>query len=188
MAKKKKTNPNKVPVAKGSFDQEAYIQELLREENIHACLLVMSALGELEDMTAQAMVDTWFRSNHYDPKSNNGKIIKKRAEDVFDFHLPYPNAGAIEVKTEGDLKKIKYQYRRYCLYSALCVFCVAAYNAEVLSERATRSTYLNAQITEEEIAQGRRTYEEIRKELRDQYAIDVGQDEDGIWVRKISET
>lgn len=188
MAKKKKTNPNKVPVAKGSFDQTAYIEEILREENIHACLLVMSALGELDDMTAQKMVDTWFRSNHYDPDSNTGKTIKQKAENVFDFKLPYPMAGAIEVKSEGDLKKVKYQMRRNCLYSAICVFCTSAYNAGVLDELATRSTYLNAQITEEEIARGRRTYDGIQKELLEQYQVDVGRDESGIWVRKQQET
>ena len=185
MPKKKKTNPNSIPL-KEPFDYNAYIEELIKEENIHACLLVMSALSEIPDMTAQKMVDTWFRSNNFDPDAPNGKDIKSRAEDVFDFHLPYPNnAVPLEIKTEGDVKKAKYRLRRNCVYSGLCVFCMAAYNAGILDEQAVRSTYLNAQITEEMIIRGRMTYEDIQNDLRQNFGILVTKDGESIRVEQI---
>lgn len=131
MPKKKKTNPNSVPL-KEQFDYNAYIEELIKEENIHACLLVMSALSEIPDMTAQKMVDTWFRSNNFDPDAPNGKEIKSRAEDVFDFHLPYPN-NAIPPKSKQKVTS----KRPSTDFAGIAYIAACAYSAWLLTMPAS---------------------------------------------------
>lgn len=172
MSKSKKINPNKIPLTH-PFDYAAFMETVIQEENIHACLLVMSAISELDSMTPDGMIDTWTCSNQYDEEAASGKDIKLLGEQLFGFRLPFPNAIPKVFKTEGEVKRFKQQVRRNCVYSGLCVFCVAAFHAGVLDQRTVEATYLNAQLTEEEIIRGRSSYDEIQKRIRIQYGIEI---------------
>ena len=172
MPKSKKTNPNKVPLAH-PFDYAAFMETVIQEENIHSCLLVMSALAELDSMTPAGMMDTWKCSNRYDAEATSGGDLKVLGEQLFGFRLPFPNAVPKDFRTEGEVKRFKQQVRRNCVYSGICVFCVAAFHAGVLDKRTVQATYLNAQITEEEIIRGRSTYDEIRDNIRKKFGIEV---------------
>ena len=182
MAQKKKVNPNRVPYT-GDFDYQEYLKEQISKQNIHGCLLVLSALSEMPDATGKQLFDTWFRAEHYDAETENGEDMRGQAAKLFDFHLPYAKAVPKAFHTEGDVKRCKFQLERNCLYGSICVFLVSAYHAGVLSERDGKIAYLNVQLTEEEILRGRRTYEDLGKDLKEQFGLLVEKGEKGIDVR-----
>ena len=138
-----------------------------------AFVKVEQAISELDSMTPDGMIDTWTCSNQYDEEAASGKDIKLIGEQLFGFRLPFPNAIPKVFKTEGEVKRFKQQVRRNCVYSGLCVFCVAAFHAGVLDQRTVEATYLNAQLTEEEIIRGRSSYVEIQERIRIQYGIEI---------------
>lgn len=169
--RKKRINPNKVPISKDEVDVDKLINEAGAGNLYSAWLLLLPTLCEYDAMTGERIVKTLNAANAYIthplPANKNIAKEKKRVEELLGMRMPHPHIDLDRIQTKGDMAAVNRKLKENALHSALCLLCMGLEATGQFSEAQLKHLFFNAGITLAEIQSGCRTYGAIAEELRE---------------------
>ena len=167
MAKRKRVNPHRIPLAKSAIDKDAILEEAMHGDMYRAWLLVINAMVELELVQVTELpsmadaVNIYISNSSRSPASQQNEI--NRAEKLMGIQNPYENLDPNTIKSPVELVKFKKKVFRVATHTALCVICLGLEAAGRFSKEDLRRLFFNVDLTLTEIEAGCSSYESIEK-------------------------
>ena len=167
--KNRRINPHRKPVSRAEIDQDELVEEQKTGALCHAWLLILSALLEIDGITAEQIVEIWSEANQFvsQPMIAEADYLKhvKRAEALMGMEMPYRHIDLDKVRNEGDLDAVKRKLKENAVHAALCLICLGLETTDRFTADEIGKLFLNADITLAEIESGRHSYQQITGEL-----------------------
>lgn len=163
MAKKKKVNPRRIPLAKKEIDRDEILREASQDDIHHAWLLVSVSLleqGYELDNLANA-VDRYITNT----SERNQEKDLRRAEALMGIPAPQVNLNISLVRSATDLCAYKKKVYNVCVYTALSLIFLGLESTGKFTLEELRRIFLNADLTRAEIESGKGSYDELEKDL-----------------------
>ena len=171
---KKKTNPNKIPIAADSYDIEQITIDATNNNVMKGWALVFGAFASLNSTTTEGLVDLWEKANSYsttiqdyDDVADSLKYIEKIAE----ITIPFEQISTANIKTKGDLDKFIRRANQNALYAAFAIIAEPIIQEKMLPEETISALFRKAYDLEQEIVQKRISLQDILEMLEDEYFI-----------------
>lgn len=187
---KKKKNPNRCPVRE-QIDIHVVMEEVTKEMTFLGWLLVMGALSDFYETTAESLIDLWKKVNDFSAvfqKSHDYSASLEHADKVLGQSMPYPKITTIEVKTEGDKNKLYRKMRSNALYSAFSLIAIPMLTYNLLDEKIVQKAFQGARELNEELEDGRITVSDIQGMLIDEYGLALQNAPAGVRLTDINTT
>ena len=173
--KKKRVNPRRVPIAKGSVDTHKIVEELSVGNLYYAWLLVLPELFSMDGMDKQRIFALWETVNEYaasprfERESVNFQV--RRAEKLIGYPMPHKEIRFPDAKTKGELDACKRKMRENALYSALCIICLGLESTGQFTDDQIRKVFFNAGITLAEVRSGLQSFDALLKDAEEHGVI-----------------
>ena len=174
MSKKKRVNPNKVPIPKDSFN----LQDLLTEATTYnvylAWLLVLGAMADYYDTTTEQLLQIWHTVNKYSLtiKSYEGVSPNlKEVDRVLGRSLPHKNVSTEGIKTQGDLDKLKRRLHRNAMYAGFSIIAYPLISEKLLDEDRIKAVFDRAYARDEDVYDNLYSLSDIEAVLADEYGL-----------------
>lgn len=183
MSKKKRTNPNRIPVAYEKIDKSELLASVSHNNMYYAWLLAIPAILEQDGMTREKVIGLWDKVNDYvSSPSFTGSRLKRELSELekgIGSHAPYPNVPVEDIRTKADLESVRRKLRKNALYTAICMILIGLRKTDELDYEVLRRIYLNADLTLAEIEHGYTSYEDLRSWAMERDII-VTEDREGM--------
>ena len=171
MAKKKRINPHRIPVAKTEVDKNELSEESFSGNYYYAWLLILPELFLIEGMDAAKIAEIWREIDHYtsDPRFTGQRMDSevRRAERLMGWTTSYQGVNAQQIRSKGGLEAAKRRLQERAVHTSLCLICLAFDYMKLLDLERIRRVFLNANITWAEVQNGLLTYAELQKMMLD---------------------
>ncbi len=171
---KKKTNPNKIPIAADSYDIEQITIDATNRNVLKGWTLIFGAFASLNSTTTEGLVDLWEKTNtysttilSYDDVADSLKYIEK----IADIRIPFEQISTANIKTKGDLDKFIKRANQNALYAAFAIIAEPIIKEKMLPKETISALFSKAYDLEQEILQKRITLQDILDMLEDEYSI-----------------
>lgn len=159
----KKLNPRHVPASARSLSMDAIVDDAMKDDMLHAWLLVANTLLEQEQISNDEINE--IRSSFHDFDTTEASV--RRAERLMGTtKRPSPDIGPIA--TAADVKKLKSRMKDLALHTALCMICLTLEESGRFTEEDLKRIFLAADITRGEIAHGDESYGHLEEKLLEQ--------------------
>lgn len=166
MTKKRRVNPHRIPLRKGTYDSTSLLYEEMHQNLYYAWLLVIHTLLEQEIATQERVKEIWLAMD-------DGMIAYKlttsqvyHASDLLKMSEPYPNLERAPLKTEADVVSFRKKAHKQAVFLALCSLSLALEKLGCLSEHDFHKILTNIPLTLAEIESGYMSYEKLEEEVR----------------------
>ena len=180
MPKKKRINPNKIPITPSTVDMHALMIEASKDNMLNAWLLVIPELMRVLDLSDTEVFQVWDEVNNYiDAMPAEGEALAacaQNGEQLIGLPTPYRHALKTTVRTKGDLEVLKRHLKEKAVHAALSLIALGLNNTGRCDEGLIRRIFLNVSLTRAEIEAGRTSYESLLKDIQ---ARGIMIDEDG---------
>ncbi len=159
MAKKKRVNPHRIPLPKNAINKDKILEEAMKDDMVHAWLLVAGPLLEAgyELATLADAVNTYMK--FYGDKNKNKELDRAQAA----IGLPLLQLDPCRIKSPIELEKFKRKVKKIALDTALCVVYLGL-EKKIEAEELKR-IFFNADLTRAEVEHGLTSFEELEREM-----------------------
>ena len=173
--KKKKLNPNRIPIRSADCDLEQIKANAIQDMVLQEWAVVLAALANFEGATAEGMRTIWRRvdmaetriSDFDDVRRELGKIQKLSGVTLPIYSIP------TDVRTRGDYERYILRTRDNSLASAFALILEPIIREEMLPEEDLIIMIKRAAAINEEIAAGEITVRDIQEMLLDEYGVEL---------------
>ena len=182
MAKRKRTNPKKIPVTVGDIDRHELIASVSHGNMYFAWLLMIPVLFQQEGISREQILSLWDVVNNYVSDSSflgarlNNEL--HAIEEIIGAKAPYPSIPFDRIRTKGDLESVRRKLKKNAIYTAICMILIGLNTAGGFDTATLRRIYTNTDITLAEIEQGINSFENLQRWAQSNgFAISEEQDE-----------
>lgn len=186
---KKKTNPNKKPIAADTFDIDQTLREAANRMSLHAWILFFGAMADFRSTTAENLITLWDQINAFENRTKDldgiARIIEQ-LEKATGRSIPYVPIAKIPIKNQGDIKKFKRRAELSAYYSATALIAETVMQNKLLSEEDFRQVISKVFSLHEEIVEGFISIMDIQSVLEDEYLLAFVATEDGVCLAMLT--
>lgn len=179
MAKKKRTNPSRIPVSIDKIDRHELIASVSHGNMYYAWLLIIPVLIQQEKVPTKRVIELWDVVNDF--VAVKGERLNQELcglEREISSHAPYPSIPFDSIRTLADLEAVRRKLKKNAIYSAICMILAGLHTTGELDYKTLRRIYLNAELTLAEIEHGSTSYDGLRAwAIKENILISEDQDE-----------
>lgn len=180
--KKKKVNPNRIPVKGSSIDAHALTDKITRDVTFRVWLDFMAALASFSQTTQQTMLDLWENVNVYSSllsKYNNVAKVLADIESLTGITFEFRPVTTSKHNTKNELQKLESQLQRNAVAAGFALIGGPIIYGKYYDEETTARLFAKAFSYDEDIASGKLKPEDIQMMLQDEYDISLEKTETG---------
>ena len=176
--KRKKTNPNRIPISPKNYDLEKLKQQAANGKVLQTWAVLLAALSNFEGMTTEKLLDIWQQIDQaptqiYTFAETEQELVKIR--ELTGVSLSLQRSSSV-IHTEGDLTHFIRTTTANAVSAAFATIAEPMIRKRILSSEELRIVLQRAAMNEE-IADGEISVQDIQQMLLDEYGlklIDVG--------------
>ena len=176
--KRKKTNPNRIPISPKNYDLEKLKQQAANGKVLQTWAVLLAALSNFEGMTTEKLLDIWQQIDQaptqiYTFAETEQELVKIR--ELTGVSLSLQRSSSV-IHTEGDLTHFIRTTTANAVSAAFAIIAEPMIRKRILSSEELRIVLQRAAMNEE-IADGEISVQDIQQMLLDEYGlklIDVG--------------
>ena len=165
MAKGKRVNPRRIPLAKDKIDKAAIINDVSYANLYYAWLLVLYAMLEQEAKTPDEVKRLWNAADRACVEEGLKTWEIHDAEQLMGLKEPHPNLNMYAVRSLAELEAFKRKARENAVFIALCSICLGLDNGGLLDKAQLRRVFANVSLTLAEIESSCTSYDQLAADI-----------------------
>ena len=184
MPRKKRVNPNRVPVRSAAFNRGEIIARASGGNIVYGWLLVLHTLiyheaiflspsAVQEEAVDAAVRLAWKAADDAVVHEMLSPSDLRKAESITGMKTPHPNLMVAPLKTQVDADRLYKRAQKNALHYALCSIALGLERLGYYDDKQLKRVFTNVQITLAEIEEGSVTYDELMADI-DKSAEAVG--------------
>ena len=170
--KRKKINPNRIPISPKNYDLEEIKKQATNGKVLQTWAVLLAALSNLEGMTTEKLLDIWQQIDQaptqiYTFAETEQELVKIRELTGVSLSLQRSSSG---IHTEGDLTHFIRTITTIAVSAAFATIAEPMIRKRILSSEELRIVLQRAAMNEE-IADGEISVQDIQQMLLDEYGL-----------------
>ena len=172
--KRKKTNPNRIPISPKNYDLEKLKQQAANGKVLQTWAVLLAALSNFEGMTTEKLLDIWQQIDQaptqiYTFAETEQELVKIR--ELTGVSLSLQRSSSV-IHTEGDLTHFIRTTTANAVSAAFATIAEPMIRKRILSSEELRIVLQRAAMNEE-IADGEISVQDIQQILLNEYSLKV---------------
>ena len=172
--KRKKTNPNRIPISPKNYDLEKLKQQAANGKVLQTWAVLLAALSNFEGMTTEKLLDIWQQIDQaptqiYTFAETEQELVKIR--ELTGVSLSLQRSSSV-IHTEGDLTHFIRTTTANAVSAAFAIIAEPMIRKRILSSEELRIVLQRAAMNEE-IADGEISVQDIQQILLNEYSLKV---------------
>ena len=187
--RKKKTNPNRIPVSWSEADTHQATEETTRDCVLLAWELVLCALADRWDTTAQSLLTFWDKVNTYSTKLNTFEEIETRLDTlagIIGTRFALHRISTANIHTKGDVERLRRKLRENALHSMFALIADTILQKELMEQDALCRLFEKVRSMAEDLERSVISEPDLLGVLRDEFSLHLFH-RDGNGVLELSE-
>lgn len=171
--KRKKTNPNRIPISPKNYDLEKLKQQATNGKVLQTWAVLLAALSNLEGMTTEKLLDIWQQIDQaptqiYTFAETEQELVKIR--ELTGVSLSLQRSSSV-IHTEGDLAHFIRTTAANAVSAAFAIIAEPMIREKIIPPEELRIVLQRAAAMNEEIADGEISVQDIQQMLLDEYGL-----------------
>lgn len=171
--KRKKTNPNRIPISPKNYDLEKLKQQATNGKVLQTWAVLLAALSDLGGMTTERLLDIWQQIDQaptqiYTFAETEKELVKIRELTGVSLSLQRSSSG---IHTEGDLTHFIRTTTANAVSAAFAIIAEPMIREKIIPPEELRIVLQRAAAMNEEIADGEISVQDIQQMLLDEYGL-----------------
>ena len=173
--KRKKTNPNRIPISPKNYDLEKLKQQATNGKVLQTGAVLLAALSNLGGMTTERLLNIWQQIDQaptqiYTFAETEKELVKIRELTGVSLSLQRSSSG---IHTEGDLAHFIRTTTANAVSAAFAIIAEPMIREKILPSEELRIVLQRAAAMNEEIADGEISVQDIQQILLNEYSLKV---------------
>lgn len=180
--KRKKVNPNRVPIKSSALDVHALTDKITRDVTFRVWLDFMAALAGFADTTQQMMLDLWERVNSCSALVSKHHAVQQVLADIeaiSGIHFEFKPVTTPKHNTKSELQKLEHQLQRNAVAAGFALIGGPIIYGNYYDKETTSRLFFKAFSYDKDIVSGKLKAEDIQAMLMDEYDISIEKTETG---------
>ena len=171
--KRKKTNPNRIPISPKNYEQEKLKQQATNGKVLQTWAVLLAALSDLGGMTTERLLDIWQQIDQaptqiYTFAETEKELVKIR--ELTGVSLSLQRSSSV-IRTEGDLTHFIRTTAANAVSAAFAIIAEPMIREKIIPPEELRIVLQRAAAMNEEIADGEISVQDIQQMLLDEYGL-----------------
>ncbi len=171
--KRKKTNPNRIPISPKNYDLEEIKKQAANGKVLQTWAVLLAALSNLEGMTTEKLLDIWQQIDQaptqiYTFAETEQELVKIR--ELTGVSLSLQRSSSV-IRTEGDLTHFIRTTAANAVSAAFAIIAEPMIREKIIPPEELRIVLQRAAAMNEEIADGEISVQDIQQMLLDEYGL-----------------
>ncbi len=171
--KRKKTNPNRIPISPKNYDLEEIKKHATNGKVLQTWAVLLAALSNLEGMTTEKLLDIWQQIDQaptqiYTFAETEQELVKIR--ELTGVSLSLQRSSSV-IRTEGDLTHFIRTTAANAVSAAFAIIAEPMIREKIIPPEELRIVLQRAAAMNEEIADGEISVQDIQQMLLDEYGL-----------------
>lgn len=171
--KKKKTNPNRIPVNISEADIEQMKREAVHGTGLQEWAVFLAALSDFAETTADSLLDFYTRANDATTSIKTYDDTQECLANILDIAgatLPLRKVN-LNIKTRKDIEKLCSQMKKNAQAAAFAIILEPVISQEMMEKEKLKTVIQKAVAMNEEIEDGEISVKDIQDMLLDEYGL-----------------
>lgn len=171
--KRKKINPNRVPIGPGDYDLEQIKEQATSGMVLQEWAVILAALSNLEGMTTGKLLDFWQRMDQAPTRIHSFEDTEQELVEIRELSGVSLSIQRISpvIHTQGDLLRFIRTVSANAVATAFAIIVEPMIREHILPSEELRVTLQRAAAMNEEIADGEISVQDIQQMLLDEYGL-----------------
>ena len=186
---KKKVNANRIPVKWNEDDLYPEMEAITHDMVRLAWALVLSALGDRVDTTADSLLAFWKTVNvsasklsTYEEIGSRLIMLDKRVGIMF----PFRRISAANIRTKADLERLRRKLRENALHAMFALIADTIVERNVMDDETLRWLFTKVRSREEDIANKGLSERDLLNVLEDEFSLLLREKDSDVVLEKIT--
>ena len=171
--KRKKTNPNRIPISPKNYDLEEIKKQAANGKVLQTWAVLLAALSNLGGMTTGKLLDIWQQIDQaptqiYTFAETEQELVKIR--ELTGVSLSLQRSSSV-IRTEGDLTHFIRTTAANAVSAAFATIAEPMIREKIIPPEELRIVLQRAAAMNEEIADGEISVQDIQQMLLDEYGL-----------------
>ena len=171
--KRKKINPNRIPISPKNYDLEEIKKQATNGKVLQTWAVLLAALSNLEGMTTEKLLDIWQQIDQaptqiYTFAETEQELVKIR--ELTGVSLSLQRSSSV-IRTEGDLTHFIRTTAANAVSAAFAIIAEPMIREKIIPPEELRIVLQRAAAMNEEIADGEISVQDIQQMLLDEYGL-----------------
>lgn len=171
--KRKKTNPNRIPISPKNYDLEKIKKQAANGKVLQTWAVLLAALSNLGGMTTGKLLDIWQQIDQaptqiYTFAETEQELVKIR--ELTGVSLSLQRSSSV-IRTEGDLTHFIRTTAANAVSAAFAIIAEPMIREKIIPPEELRIVLQRAAAMNEEIADGEISVQDIQQMLLDEYGL-----------------
>lgn len=165
MAKKKRVNPRRIPMAKGTVDQKVLLEEANHDNLAIAWTLVVHAMLKQGIKTVAEMEQIWTAIPDLCAEHRIALWQIDKASKLMGIQSPHPNIAQQNIRSKSEIEPYKKKAQEQAVFNALCSVCLMFEESKLVSPEEIKRTFANVSLTIAELESGMTSVAQMKADL-----------------------
>jgi len=186
--KKKKTNPNKIPLSRTNLDFRQSTGEVAEDIVFLAWIEVLGALADFPEMSQERIWALWKDINRTAEKAHLNTEVEEWIHDIekcAGIHLPYYKLSSVTASTQGDLIRYMRKTEKNALSCAYAIIAHPILKEGLLSYEETGRVFRKAYGLNQELKDKRISIADLLGVLKEEFSLVLEIEKSGVKLVRI---
>ena len=176
--KRKKINPNRVPVGPGDYDLEQIKEQATSGMVLQEWAVILAALSNLQDMTTEKLLDFWQRMDRAPTQIHSFEDTERELVEIRELSGVSLSIQRISpvIHTQGDLSRFIRTVSANAVATAFAIIVEPMIREHILPSEELCIVLRRAAAMNEEIADGEISVQDIQQMLLEEYGLRLAND------------
>lgn len=165
MAKKKRVNPRRIPMAREAVDKKALLEETNHENLPIAWTLVVHAMLKQGIKTVAEMEQIWAAIPDLTTEHRITTWEIEKASKLMGIQSPHPNISMQSIRSVSEIESFKKKAQEQAVFNALCFVCLMFEESKLVSPEDIKRTFANVSLTIAELESGMTSVAQMKADL-----------------------
>jgi len=186
--RKKKTNPNRIPVSWSAEKTQQATDEATREMVLLSWSIVLCVLADRWDTTSEKLLDFWNTMNNSCSKLRDLDDIESRLTSLTGLtgcQFPFHRISALDIRTQGDADRLRRKLRDNALSSMFALISDTILIHGLMDKEGLCHLFVKAQSMLEDLARGDISQQDLLGVLVDEFSLRLYEENNNVVLRPI---
>ena len=176
--KRKRINPNRIPVGPGDYDFEQIKEQATSGMVLQEWAVILAALSNLQDMTTEKLLDFWQRMDRAPTQIHSFEDTERELVEIRELSGVSLSIQRISpvIHTQGDLSRFIRTVSANAVATAFAIIVEPMIREHILPSEELCIVLRRAAAMNEEIADGELSVRDIQQMLLEEYGLRLAND------------
>lgn len=171
---RKKTNPSRIPFHMNEAEARRFLEEETVRMNIYAWAIVLGAVADRRDTTAESLLTFFEAVNGKSPRLRSRRSVEARLsvlEELTGIPFPFHDLHISNLRTQRDVDRLCQKADENAVHSMFALIADVALAYHIMTKEEVCRLFQKAHVLSDELSEGRIILQDLLEVLEQEFGL-----------------